>query len=262
MIIDLRTARIGAVLIALLASPATGQAPQARPDTLTHDEIKRIVRHLDDLYRSTSSYSVVEMQIVTPNWSRTLTMDAWTHGLDRMFIRITGPKKEEGVATLRIGSEMWNYLPRTDKIIKVPPSMMMSSWMGSDFTNDDLVKEFTLIDDYTFSEDADSSDASVVRIRCVPKPGTPIVWGSVVIAVRRTGDIPVWERYYDEHGRLMRVLTYGDVREFGGRRLPSTLTMAPENKEGHRTVIRYLQLEFDAGVKDEVFSLRNLRSGR
>ena len=117
---------------------------------LSDAAIKDIIRKIDELYRAQSSYSVLEMEIVTPNWQRTIAMDAWTLGTKKTFIRITSPKKDAGVATLRIGNEMWNFLPKTNKIMKIPPSMMMSSWMGSDFTNDDLVKEFSLISDYSY----------------------------------------------------------------------------------------------------------------
>lgn len=101
--------------------------------------VREIVKQIDELYRSESSYSELEMEIITPHWERTLKMKAWSKGMEKTFIRILAPAKEKGMVTLRIGNEMWNYLPKTNKVIKVPPSMMMSSWMGSDFTNDDLV---------------------------------------------------------------------------------------------------------------------------
>jgi outer membrane lipoprotein-sorting protein len=111
---------------------------------------REIVKKVDELYRAETSKALVEMEIVTSHWERTLKMNIWSKGMDKTFIRILEPKKERGVATLRIGTEMWNYLPKTDKVIKIPPSMMMSSWMGSDFTNDDLVKEFTFLESYHF----------------------------------------------------------------------------------------------------------------
>ena len=111
-------------------------------------DVQRIVERMDKLYRAETSYAEVEMDIVTPHWERTLTMRMWTEGMDRTFIYITSPKKDAGIATLRKGTEMWNYFPKINKVMKVPPSMMMGSWMGSDFTNDDLVKESSYTEDY------------------------------------------------------------------------------------------------------------------
>jgi len=223
-------------------------------------DVNQIVQEIDQLYRSDSSYARLEMKIVTPHWERTLKMKAWTEGMDKTFIRITAPPKEEGVATLRIGSEMWNYLPKTNKVIKVPPSMMMSSWMGSDFTNDDLVREFTFLEDYDYEKTPiEEGDEKLIYIRFTPKENLPIVWGKVVAAVRSQDSIPVWEKYYDENERLMRTLYFKEVETFGGRRIPSIMELVPQNKEGHVTSITYLELEFNPVISEDTFSLRNLR---
>ena len=164
-------------------------------------QAKEIVKKVDELYRADTSKALVEMEIITPHWERTLKMNVWTKGMDQTFIRILEPKKERGVATLRIGTEMWNYLPKTDKVIKVPPSMMMSSWMGSDFTNDDLVKEFTFLESYHFEmATVDNPEERTLYIKCIPKEGLPIVWGHVTVAVRGEDYMPLWQKYYDEKG--------------------------------------------------------------
>jgi outer membrane lipoprotein-sorting protein len=156
-------------------------------------DVEEVVRKIDELYRASSSYSRLEMEIVTTHWQRTLDMNIWTEGKEKTFIRILSPPKEKGVATLRLKTEMWNYLPRANKVIKIPPSMMMSSWMGSDFNNDDLVKEFTLLDDYTYNlvrpQDA-KPDLLYVEFR--PKENLPIVWEKIVTAVEKERLIPVW----------------------------------------------------------------------
>jgi outer membrane lipoprotein-sorting protein len=230
---------------------------------LSEKEIKDIIQHIDQLYRSESSYSELKMEIVTPHWSRTLEMQAWTKGMDKTFIRIASPKKEKGVATLRIKNEMWNYLPKINKVIKIPPSMMISSWMGSDFTNDDLVKEFSLFEDYTYKlTQVEDETEDLIYIDCIPREDLPVVWSHVVIAVREKDHLPVWQRYYDEKDKLMRVLKYSDIEKFDDRIIPSTMELIPQNKQGHKTVIRYLKLQFNLKVEEEIFSLRNLRANQ
>ncbi len=252
----LGSAALAFAFLALLSiSPLTAEE---RGET---EELERIIEKMDDLYRSRSSYSEIEMVIETPNWQRTLAMKAWTHGTDRTFIRITSPRKEKDVATLRIENEMWNYLPKVNKVIKVPPSMMMSSWMGSDFTNDDLVKEFLLHRDYTCRFVApEEAAAENVYIECVPRENLPVVWGKIIAAVRRGDDIPVWQKFYDENDELMRVLNFEEVKDLGGRTVPTVMEMIPLSKEGHKTIVRYLSAEFDADIDEDVFTLRNLRS--
>ncbi len=220
-----------------------------------------IVKRIDELYRSETSAGEMEMEIVTPHWQRTLRMKVWTQGMDKTFIRILEPQKEKGVATLRLGNEMWNYLPNTNKVIKIPPSMMMSSWMGSDFTNDDLVGEFTLLEDFRYQlMTPENAEAGLFYLEAVPREDLPIVWSKIVTAVRQDDYLPVQEKYYDEKGNLMRVIHFKDLKFFGQRRIPATMELIPQNKEGYKTVIRYLAIEFDQKLDESIFSLRNLQT--
>lgn len=224
------------------------------------NEAEAIVKKIDDLYRSTSSEALIEMEIITPHWQRTLKMDALSMGLEKTFIRILEPKKERGIATLRIGNEMWNFLPNTNKVIKIPPSMMMSSWMGSDFTNDDLVKEFTFLESYHFDlTTPENPQPGTTYIKCIPKEGLPIVWGYIIIAVREEDTMPLWQKYFDEKGKLMREMSFREVKLFGNRRIPSILELIPTTKAGHKTVLRYIEAKFDLAIDEDIFTLRNLR---
>ncbi len=243
----------GLLLIFLAAVPAAGRAGEHDLDT--------IVKKIDELYRSETSYSEVEMEIVTPRWQRKLSLVIWTEGMKKTFIRILEPLKEKGMGTLRIGNEMWNYLPKTNKVIKIPPSMMMGSWMGSDFTNDDLVDEISYLEDYTYEfAEIDAPQEGVLYIKAVPNEGVPVVWGHLIIAIRESDYLPVWEKYYDEKNKLMRTMLFSDIRQFGTRTLPATMEVVPENKEGHKTIVRYTSAKFDVRIDGDVFSLRNLRS--
>ncbi|UCH95486.1 MAG: outer membrane lipoprotein-sorting protein [Candidatus Aminicenantes bacterium] len=227
----------------------------------TKADAKEIVKKMDELYRSESSFAVMEMEIITPHWKRTLKMEAWSIGMDKTFIRILLPKKERGIATLRIENEMWNFLPKTNKVMKIPPSMMMASWMGSDFTNDDLVKEYTFLDDYSFDfTEVENPREGVVYVKCVPREGLPIVWGHIITAVREKDYIPLWAKYYDEKGQLMREIQYKDTKTLGKRRIPAVMELVPTHKEGHKTIVRYLEAQFDINVDKGIFTLRNLRS--
>ena len=239
------------------------QSPLQAEDKKADLDVKAIIKAVDELYRSQTSRAEIEMQIVTPHWERALALEVWTKGMDRTFILITSPKKEKGVATLRIGNEMWNYLPKTNKVMKVPPSMMMGSWMGSDFTNDDLVKESSMIEDYTY-ELITPVDAQPdhLYVQLLPKEDSPIVWGKLIVAIRVSDSIPVWQHFYDETGRLTRVMNFKEIKSFGGKTIPSVMEMIPQNKKGHKTVVRFVEAEFDKGIDEKIFTRRNLQKRR
>ncbi|MCD6595456.1 outer membrane lipoprotein-sorting protein [bacterium] len=226
-------------------------------------DIETVIHKIDNLYLSNTSYGEMEMEITTPHWERTLTMTVYTSKRDKSFILITSPKKESGMTTLKIGNEMWNYLPKTDKVIKIPPSMMMSSWMGSDFTNDDLVKESSLLNDYEykFIYPQNAVD-SLLYIQLVPKENTATVWGKIVVWIFKDNYIPIREEFYDEKGKLLRVMTYSEIKNIDGRKIPTLLEMVPKNKEGHKTIIRYKTIKFDINLDKDIFTLRNLKKGK
>ncbi|MHB0995580.1 MAG: outer membrane lipoprotein-sorting protein [Elusimicrobiales bacterium] len=244
------------ILAAIMCcAPALRAAPQG-----SSPEVRALLDRVDRLYRSDRSRAQIQMEVVTPDWRRTLLMDFWTEGLDKTFIRVLSPARDSGAATLRKGPEMWNYFPKINKVMKVPPSMMMGAWMGSDFTNDDLVKESTLINDYLgefFTPG--KADPSLHYIRLKPRKETVSLWGAIELAVRKDDLLPVREDYYDEKGRLQRSMDFSDFAELGGRLMPRVMRMVPLSKAGHSTTIRYLDAEFDAALPADTFTLRNLQ---
>jgi len=224
-------------------------------------DAKEILKKMDELYRSDSSVATMEMMITTPHWERTLKCKAWSQGMKKTFIRILMPKKERGVATLRIDNEMWNFLPKTNKVIKIPPSMMMGSWMGSDFTNDDLVKEITFVEDYEFEiTKIEDPQPGTIYLKCIPQKDVPVVWGYIMLAVRDSDYLPKWQKYYDEKGKLMREMLFKEIKSFGKKKIPSVMELIPVNKKNQKTIIRYLEIQFDIKIDKSIFSLRNLRS--
>lgn len=244
---------VSLLLLVMMASPVQAQEADAY----------EIVERIDKLYRSDTSRSTVEMSIETENWSRTLSMDMWTEGLSKTFIHITGPRKDAGIATLRIETEMWNFFPKINKVMKVPPSMMMSSWMGSDFTNDDIVKESSMTRDYTIRLiTPENAVPENYYIELVPKENIPIVWAKIVLVVNREDYTPVEQLYFDEKGRAMRVMEFSEVKTFSGRSIPSVLEMKTLSKKGKKTVIRYKDIQFDIQLEPDVFTLRNLQKKR
>lgn len=255
-ILNPKVAYFGIICIILLFAINTTVIGKDHPPP----DVEKIVNYIDQLYRSKTSYADMEMHIVTAHYERTLKMLVWTKGMDRTFIRITSPKKERGVATLRIKNEMWNYLPKIKKVMKISPSMMMGSWMGSDFSNDDLVRESSMQEDYTYKIiTPDDATPDLIYIELIPNEDSTIVWGKIVSAVRSSDYIPVWQHFYDEKGKLMRILNYKDIKTFGSKTIPSVMEMIPQNKQGHKTIIRWNDAKFDAKIQDTIFSRRNLQ---
>lgn len=246
--------------VGLLATPGPAAAAEDAPSG--DPAAREMLDAVDDLYRSDQSRARVRMEVTTPHWSRTLELEGWSKGRDRSLFRILAPKKEKGTATLRVGNEIWNYLPKVRRVMKLPSSMMSASWMGSDFSNDDLVKESRMSRDYTFAfGDVTELDGRPVHeILCTPLPDAPVVWGRLSVLVEGEGDpIPIRITYYDEALKEARVMHFSEVGERGGRRVPTRLVLQPSDEPDRRTVMTYEELDFETEVPDSLFSLQNLK---
>jgi hypothetical protein len=220
------------------------------------------MRRVDELWRGSSSHARMTMAVQTRRYQRSMTMEAWSEGKEKSLVKILDPKKDHGIATLKVESQIWNYLPRINRVTKIPPSMMMGSWMGSHFTNDDLVKESSFEDDYassiTFSGEREGR--RIYEVTSLPRPQAAVVWGKVVMVIEQESLLPVRAGYYDEDGALARVMAFSEPRRMGGRTLPTLLVLTPEDKPGEFTEVRYEAIDFDVTLPEGLFTLRGLRN--
>ncbi len=239
---------LGAVLLA---------APALADDT---ELARELLEGTDDVYRGQSSLGTMAMTVQTSRWTRTVRMRITTQGEEKSLIVILDPPKEAGMATLKVDDNIWNYLPNVDRTMKVPASMMSGAWMGSHFSNDDLVKESRMADDYTYvlAQRPGDNGEDVYVVECTPHPDAPVVWGKVVVKLR-SDRLPIETTFWDEDGELARTMTYEDIRELGGRTVPTRMKLVPADKPDEYTEMVFEDIEYDVDVPEGTFSLQSLR---
>ena len=222
---------------------------------------EKILDNVDDLYRSNASHGILTLSVTTVNWQRTLTLEQWSKGEDKSLIKILKPKKEKGLATLRVDKNMWNYLPKVKRVVKIPSSMMSSSWMGSHFTNDDLVKQSRMAEDYTFSITFEGMNdgKEIIEVTCLPNKEAAVVWGKVEVVVYADDYLPLRMIYYDEDLLLSRTLEFTNIEMMDGKMIPTMMSMIPTNEPGESTTVKWEEIQFDVTIDDEFFSLRKLQ---
>ncbi|MEJ2042634.1 MAG: outer membrane lipoprotein-sorting protein [Reinekea sp.] len=218
-----------------------------------------LLDRIDNLYQQENSHATMTMEIVTPDYSRSMTMESWAMGLDYSLVRVLEPKKDRGVATLKREKDMWNYLPKIRKVIKVPPSMMMGSWMGSDFTNDDLMREGSWVEEFDVTL---AEEGTNYVLDLIAKPDTVTVWGKMKIIIDQSSLLPLKQIYFDEDGSAMREMAFTDVKTFGSVTLPTVMELTPLNKPGNSTRVIYNDMEFDTDINTDFFTLQNLKKIR
>ena len=220
-----------------------------------------ILNNVDDVYRSNASHGILTLSVKTSNWQRSLTLEQWSKGNDMHLLKVLKPKKEKDLATLRVDNNVWNYMPKVKRVVKIPSSMMSSSWMGSHFTNDDLVKQSRMVIDYDFSITYEGlrDGVDIVEISCIPKKNAAVVWGKVEVIVYRNDFIPLNIIYYDEDLKLSRTLKFSNIQVLGGKKIPLQMKMVPTDEPEESTAILWEKIEFDIVIKDDFFSLRKLQ---
>lgn len=229
----------------------------------TEFDAAAIVEEAFHHYRGLASYAEMTMTIHRPEWERSQTLEAWTRGDKDSVIVITDPPRDRGNGTLKRGNQMWTFNPRVNRVIKLPPSLMGQSWMGSDFTNHDLAKTDSILVDYTHEllDTTESDGKKVYHVRLTPKPNAPVVWGHEELVIREDA-IMLEERFFDQDGELVKTLVATDITTFDGRLLPRILTMQQAEDPERYTRMEYEHLEFREGMPDRTFTEAFLRNPR
>jgi hypothetical protein len=219
-----------------------------------------IIRRGEARMRGRTAQSLMVMRITRPDFTRELKLRAWTSGNHQALVEILEPAKETGIASLRVGTQMWNYLPKSDQTVRVPPSMMLQSWMGSDFTNDDLVKASSLVRDYRHKiVTGKKGPAGSVLVLCVPKPGAPVVWGKILHWARKKDSLPMRQEYYDESGKLVRTLVFSAFKKRDDRVVPTRIRVVRADAPSETTVVDYRRTLYDRRLPSSLFNRNQLR---
>ncbi|MDX1479995.1 MAG: outer membrane lipoprotein-sorting protein [Saprospiraceae bacterium] len=222
---------------------------------------QQILQRSLDLVNGNSNTATLKMSIIRPSWQRDIEIKTWSLGTEYSLILITSPARDRGTAFLKRDNELWNWQPRIERTIKLPPSMMLQSWMGSDFTNDDLVKQSSIVDDYEHRILGEESiDGRLCyKIELVPLPDAPVVWGKILTWIEKDAYLTLKNEFYDEDGYIVNTMYGKQVKEMDGRLIPTVLEVVPAGEDAQETVIEYLDIDFDVDIPESFFSVQNMK---
>lgn len=249
--------RLLPVLILVLSAAIPGRGQEISP--------KEIIRKADEKFNGEkTSTSVMAMTIVRPTWERTIEFKNWTSGREYALTLITAPAKEKGQSFLKRQNEMWNWNPTISRLIKLPPSMMSQGWMGSDYTNDDILKESSVVNDYDHEILAEEEYEGRIcyKIKMVAKEDAAVIWGHQVRWIDKTDFLFMKSELYDEDGYLVRTELGSEIKTMDGRLIPTRIELIPAEEEDQKTVIEMKEVKFNDPIKDSFFSQQNMKRVR
>ncbi|MEQ8878487.1 MAG: outer membrane lipoprotein-sorting protein [Cyclobacteriaceae bacterium] len=237
------------LVLIVLCMPSYGQSAE------------EIIRKANDKMTGESNSSEMIMKIIRPDWTREIELKSWAKGTEKSLILITAPARDNGTAFLKRDKELWNWQPTINRVIKMPPSMMMQSWMGSDFTNDDLVRESSIVEDYEHQlmKDTVIQGRNAWKIALIPRENAPVVWGKIEAYIEKEDYLQLLFKYYDEDGYLVNTMVLSDIRNIGGRVIPTKMEMIPAENPDQKTMIIYENMQFDISIDDGFFSIQNMK---
>lgn len=230
---------------------------------LAQDAVEIVQRSID-LLNGKSSEATTTMTIVRPKYTRDLQMKTWSYGNDHFMVYITSPAQEKGQVFMKRETDMWNWIPKISRMIKIPPSMMSQSWMGSDFTNDDLVKVNSFVTDYNHSlvGEEEIGGFPCHKVELMPTPESAVVWGKVVMWIAKDKYFQMKAEYYDEDMVVVNRMEASEVTQFGDRELPARLVMTPVQKSGQQTILTTQSQTFNIDLETSFFSQQNMKKVR
>ena len=247
-----RTILLTLTLITGTVFPAAGQ--ELSP--------KEIIRKADEKFNGElTSTSIMAMTIVRPTWERTIEFKNWTSGRDHALTLITAPAKDKGQSFLKRQNEMWSWNPTISRLIKLPPSMMSQGWMGSDYTNDDILKESSVVNDYNHKIVAEEEyDGRLCyKIKMVAKEDAAVIWAHQVRWIDKKDYLFLKSELYDEDGYLVRTELGSDIKTMDGRLIPTRIELIPAEEEGQMTIIEMKEMKFNEPIQDSFFSQQNMK---
>lgn len=232
------------------------------PQFLLAQTPKEVITKMDDKLKGKSARTESSITIVRPTYTREMTMVTWSLGRDYSLTLMTSPKRDEGSSFLNREKEVWSYTPSIERIIKLPPSMMSQNWMGTDFTNDDLVQQSSLVTDYTheFGKEETIEGYECYQVIMIPKEDAAIVWGKVIVWVDKKESMQLKAEFYDEDGYLVNTMLGKNPKEFDGKLLPSVMEMIPADKPGNKTIMTTKSMKFNIAIDESFFTTRKMKS--
>lgn len=223
---------------------------------------REIVQKADEKMRGTTSQVELTIKTIRPSWTRSMDVKAWMKGADYSMILIQSPAKDKGIVFLKHKKEVWNWMPALERTIKLPPSMMSQSWMGTDFTNDDLVKESSIVNDYNHSIIGDTviEERNCYIIQMIPKPEAAVVWGKLIVCIDKKDFLELHTKFYDEEGKLINIMNAYDIKTMDSRLIPTRFEMIPMDKKNQKTEMIYRNVRYNRPIEDVFFTSEKMKT--
>ncbi len=223
-----------------------------------------IVQKSESIHEIGDVIAELSVDIIRPSWNKKIELKTWAKGTDYAMAYIIAPERDKGTVFLKTKDDVYNYLPKVKKVIKMPMNLLSQNWMGTDMTTDDLIKGSQFSADYIpklVSEESISGRSSY-KIELLPKPDADVLWGKVLLWVDKTSYNQMQMKFYDEDLDLVHTIVGSNLKVLGGKLVVSKYVMTPADKKGYKTTLTYESLDFKQKLSVNFFTKENMKNVR
>jgi outer membrane lipoprotein-sorting protein len=221
---------------------------------------EQILKKAEQKLTASTIEADLDITIKRPKWTKTMGLKTWGKGSDYAMAYVKSPAKDAGTVYLKAGNDVYNYLPKIKKTVKLPANLLSQNWMGTDMSTDDIVKLTKLTTDYkaTLAGSVTLSDRDCYVLLLLPKPDASVLWGKMVLAIDKQDYIQMKTLFYDEDMELVNTVIASQVKNMGGKMLASKMVMIPAGKKGQTTTVIYSSMKFDSPISASFFTKSNM----
>lgn len=225
--------------------------------TAANNIIKRSLERYNDIHL----YTEVTMKVVRPAWQSEVAFRLWALSDNHALVVITAPARDRGQAFLKRESDLWHWIPSIDRTIRMSEALLSQSWMGSDFSLNDVLRNSSLADDYRATLNGNDTIDGIPchHITLLPHDEAPVVWGMVETWIATGTYDQVKAIFYDDHGNMVQRMEAGGFNNHSGRRMPDFIRMTPLMQQGHHTIMHFTHYDLGQSLEEDFFSHQQMR---
>lgn len=194
---------------------------------------------------------------------RELTLLRKNHpaGEQKYFIYLHSPADVAGMTFMvykypNRDDDRWLFIPAINLVNRIAARDSRSSFVGSDFTYEDVSGRDIVADTHTLLKEDQIDGRKVTLVES--KPNSPAEYARKVGWIDPVTFLPLKEEYYDIQGALYKVFSADEVKEIQG--IPTVMKRTMANvKSGHKTEVVFERVQYNVGIGDDLFSERYLR---
>jgi outer membrane lipoprotein-sorting protein len=216
---------------------------------------EEIIQRVDDNRVYTSIEYQATMTISMGDKVREKSFFGYARGEDHAYIEFIAPARDKGTRFLKLGEEMWMYIPAVEKPTKIAGHMLRQSLMGSDFSYDDFTENDRLIELYDIELiGVDTIEDRPCYVLELVAKVEEVTYYRQKLWVSQDDYIPIKTELYARSGKLMKEFRVLETKVIGSYNFPVRIKMTNKLRQSTFTELVFQKIDLDVSIPSNIFT--------